>query len=166
MRRMLLLSLLLPALAFAQGKDDPYGEAPAEEEKSTRLALAPDEGSDLLRLLQPIRFTTASTTIATISTLVLHDVAAVLEEHPEWTAIEIGGHTDAVGADDKNLALSQGRAEAVLEALVKNGVARERLTAKGYGETRPIVRAKDEIGHAKNRRVEFKVSASAPAEDP
>jgi OmpA-OmpF porin, OOP family len=159
MHRMVLLLLLIPAVAFAHGKDDPYGDSPPKEEAETsRLALAPEEGSDVLRLLQPIRFTTASTDIAMISQLVLQDVAAVLNEHPEWTSIDIGGHTDAVGAADKNLALSQGRAEAVRDALVSRGVAKERLTPTGYGETRPRVQATDEIGHAKNRRVEFKVS--------
>ncbi len=158
MHRLLVLALLVPALAFAQGKDDPYGDAPpAEESEPSRLALVPEEGSDLLRLLQPIRFTTGSTEIATISKLVLGDVAAVLNEHPEWTRIDIGGHTDAVGADAENLALSQGRAEAVKRALVAREVAEGRLTATGYGETKPIVQAKDEIGHAKNRRVEFRV---------
>lgn len=161
MRLALLLLLLVPSLALAQGKDDPYGE-PAENEAPSRLASAPAEGSDLLVLLQPIRFTTGSTEIATISKLVLMDVAAVLNEHPEWTKVDIGGHTDSVGAAEANRVLSQGRAESVLEALVKNGVARERLTATGYGETKPVVKATDELGHARNRRVEFRVGPAAP----
>jgi outer membrane protein OmpA-like peptidoglycan-associated protein len=155
---LLAVALLAPSLALAGSKDDPYGDSSAEEEPaSTRLALAPDEGSNLIQLLQPIKFTTASTEIAMISKLVLLDVAAVIEEHPEWTKIDIGGHTDSVGAADKNHVLSQGRAEAVLEALVKGGVTRARLTATGYGESKPVVEATDESGHSRNRRVEFKV---------
>ena len=89
----------------------------------------------------------------------LVDVAAVLNEHPEWTSVRIGGHTDSVGPAEANRALSLGRAKAVLSALVANGVAEGRLSAEGWGETKPVVDATDEIGHAKNRRVEFRVGA-------
>ncbi|MCX7954484.1 MAG: OmpA family protein [Bacteroidales bacterium] len=72
---------------------------------------------------------------------------------------EIGAHTDNVGDDKENLLLSQKRAEAILEYCVKKGIKRERLTAKGYGETQPIAFNKDEEGRALNRRIEFKITS-------
>lgn len=71
--------------------------------------------------------------------------------------IEIAGHTDDEGADDYNLTLSQGRAESVVQYLVKVGIESSRLTAKGYGETKPIDKAITKAAKAKNRRVEFTI---------
>jgi OOP family OmpA-OmpF porin len=72
-------------------------------------------------------------------------------------SLEIAGHTDDEGADDYNLTLSQGRAEAVVQYLIKVGVEPSRLTAKGYGETKPIDKAITKAAKAKNRRVEFTI---------
>lgn len=72
-------------------------------------------------------------------------------------ALEIDGHTDDEGADDYNLKLSQGRAEAVVQYLIKVGVEPTRLTAKGYGETKPIDKAKTKAAKSRNRRVEFTI---------
>lgn len=153
------LTLLFAVPAVAD--DDPYGDlAPAPE---ARLAQPPADGSDLLRLFQPVKFLSGKTELATISRLVLQDVAAIITEHPEWTSIEIGGHTDAVGAAAANLALSQGRAEAVRDALVAAGLAIGRLVPKGYGESKLLSTDNDAVAHAKNRRVEFRVT-SAPTD--
>ena len=79
---------------------------------------------------------------------------AFLESHPE-IAVELAGHTDNVGSDAYNLKLSQERAEVVRQALVDKGIAPERLTAKGYGATKPIY-PNDTDGHrAMNRRTEM-----------
>ncbi len=71
--------------------------------------------------------------------------------------IEIGGHTDNVGSDKDNLTLSQNRAKAVMDYLINNGIAKERLTSKGYGETKPIADNNTEEGKALNRRTVMKV---------
>jgi outer membrane protein OmpA-like peptidoglycan-associated protein len=69
--------------------------------------------------------------------------------------LEVGGHTDADGDAAKNEALSQSRAEAVRKVLVDQGVDGARLTAKGYGSTKPIAKNDSPEGKANNRRVEF-----------
>lgn len=71
------------------------------------------------------------------------------------TRFEIGGHTDADGSDASNLTLSQKRAEAVKTQLVSMGIDASRLTAKGYGKTKPIANNATFDGKAQNRRVEF-----------
>ena len=71
--------------------------------------------------------------------------------------VEIGGHTDNVGSDADNLALSQSRSKAVRAHLLRQGVAANRVQAKGYGETSPRSSNETSSGRAKNRRTEFKV---------
>jgi outer membrane protein OmpA-like peptidoglycan-associated protein len=72
--------------------------------------------------------------------------------------IELGSHTDARSSDMYNLRLSQKRAESAINYIVSKGIARERLSAKGYGESELIVKnAKTEEEHQTNRRTEFKV---------
>ena len=71
--------------------------------------------------------------------------------------IEIGGHTYSEGSDSHNLTLSNDRAKAVYDFLTANGINAERLTYKGYGETRPIATNDSPEGRASNRRTEFKV---------
>jgi OmpA-OmpF porin, OOP family len=68
---------------------------------------------------------------------------------------EIAGHTDDEGADDYNLALSLGRAQAVVDYMVKAGIDASRVTAEGYGESRPIDKGITKAAKARNRRVEF-----------
>ncbi len=69
--------------------------------------------------------------------------------------LEIGAHTDSVGNDARNQALSQARAEAVRQALVDRGVREEAVTARGYGESRPVATNNTPDGRAQNRRIDF-----------
>jgi outer membrane protein OmpA-like peptidoglycan-associated protein len=71
--------------------------------------------------------------------------------------IEISGHTDNVGKPADNLLLSNNRAKAVVDFLVKKNIPASRLTVKGYGETKPVADNKTEEGRAMNRRTEMKV---------
>jgi OOP family OmpA-OmpF porin len=81
-------------------------------------------------------------------------VAEFMKKHPEATAV-IEGHTDYVGTEEYNLALSQRRADSVMKYLVDNfGVDQSRLSAKGYGKTRPIADNTTEEGRIKNRRID------------
>ena len=71
--------------------------------------------------------------------------------------IEISGHTDNKGSDDYNQTLSQGRSEAVVNYIISQGIESYRLTAHGYGESKPIDTNDSDDGRANNRRVEFTV---------
>ena len=93
-------------------------------------------------------------TIKPESDRTLDDAAAALKAAP-GLKVEVGGHTDNVGTPQANEKLSGDRAQAVMAALVKRGVAASRLTAKGYGQSSPIADNRSEEGRAKNRRVEL-----------
>ena len=69
--------------------------------------------------------------------------------------VEIGGHTNNVGAEEDNQALSQRRADKVMQYLVREGVAAARLSAVGYGAKKPIASNDTDEGQAQNRRIEF-----------
>jgi outer membrane protein OmpA-like peptidoglycan-associated protein len=72
-------------------------------------------------------------------------------------SIAINGHTDDLGEDDKNLLLSQNRADAVKNYLLKQGIDSSRLKSIGYGEKKPSVPNLNELNRAKNRRTEFEI---------
>jgi outer membrane protein OmpA-like peptidoglycan-associated protein len=87
----------------------------------------------------------------------LDELAKILYKY-EGASLTIAGHTDSVGADNFNLTLSQKRAESVRKYLIEKGIAAERLTSVGYGETQPVADNKIALGRAKNRRVELKTN--------
>jgi len=79
-----------------------------------------------------------------------------LKDNP-LTKLEIQGHTDNTGTLAANTKLSQLRANSVVNYLVKSGISKERLFAKGYGPSMPIADNVTKEGKAQNRRVEMKV---------
>lgn len=86
----------------------------------------------------------------------LNRIIKLMKENPTLR-VEISGHTDNVGTDRANQKLSMQRAESVVSYLVSNGIARERLEAKGYGKMKPIATNKSDDGRQENRRVEIEV---------
>lgn len=101
-----------------------------------------------------INFETGSATMPADSMSQLEEVAQLLKADPALR-LEVGGHTDNVGTPESNQKLSEARAQSVVAALVKQGIAAARLTAKGYGQTAPIADNRTDDGRAKNRRVEL-----------
>lgn len=104
--------------------------------------------------LYGILFDFNSVTLRPESRPVLDEVTALLTAEPSWV-LTIEGHTDAIGGDDQNLALSRRRADAVKTYLVEAGIAAERLRTEGYGESKPVADNATELGRAQNRRVEL-----------
>jgi outer membrane protein OmpA-like peptidoglycan-associated protein len=87
---------------------------------------------------------------------VLKSITAILKEYPS-AKFSIEGHTDITGTAALNQKLSEERAAAVKGYLVENGVAADRLTSSGFGQTKPIDSNKTKAGKANNRRVEVKL---------
>ena len=107
--------------------------------------------------IENLFFATNKTVILPQSEQAMSDLANFLLENQTVT-IHITGHTDAVGTDEANQILSEGRANAVRNDLIKRGVAAERMTAEGKGEKEPVADNDTEEGRQLNRRVEFVIT--------
>jgi len=117
------------------------------------------EVDDELRIvLENIYFDFAKYSIKEESTISLNKILKVLNDKPEIT-LAINAHTDSRGNNNYNLRLSNKRAESAVKYLVKNGIAKSRLTSKGFGETKPLIDCKSnscsDEEHQSNRRIEF-----------
>ena len=86
----------------------------------------------------------------------LNKLASIMNSYEEANVM-IEGHTDSQGEDADNLILSQQRADAVKRYLSSHGVSDSRMTAKGYGESKPIADNESAEGRGLNRRVDFKL---------
>jgi outer membrane protein OmpA-like peptidoglycan-associated protein len=106
--------------------------------------------------LKNIYFAFDKTELKKESFVELNKVVDFLKQNAS-VEIEISGHTDSKGSDDYNLNLSQGRSQSVVNYLVSQGIEESRLTAHGYGESKPIDTNDSDEGQANNRRVEFTV---------
>lgn len=107
-------------------------------------------------ILKNIFFDTKKFDLRPESQAELDNLVDLLNENPSMV-IQINGHTDNVGKPTDNLALSNNRAKAVVDYLVKKGIDVKRLKSKGFGETRPIADNNTDDGRAKNRRTELQV---------
>ena len=136
------------ALAGAPTPDDPTARDAAERRTAlrTEFEALPD---------RRILFGSGTAEFADDSGTRIDAIAELLRRHPD-VRVEIEGHTDASGPARENLALSQRRANAVRDALVEAGVARDRLVAYGYGEGVPLADNATPEGRARNRRIEFR----------
>jgi outer membrane protein OmpA-like peptidoglycan-associated protein len=116
--------------------------------------------------LGDVLFDTGLATLKAGAYSTIDRLATVLKEAPDRQVI-IEGHTDSVGADDYNQALSERRASAVQTALLERGVRSEQITAMGKGESFPIAGNDNAAGRQQNRRVEmvFTDNASRVASD-
>ena len=104
--------------------------------------------------INDIMYETNSSNLLTSSKFVLDGFSDWLKENKDFS-IEIQGHTDNVGSNDANMALSMDRAFSVMEYLIEKGVDNSRLRFKGYGETNPKVSNETIEGRKENRRTDF-----------
>lgn len=103
-----------------------------------------------------IYFATGSAKLLAKSFASLKEVVQILKDNPTYK-IDIDGYTDNTGKADKNQTLSENRANAVKDYLVKNGIDESKITATGHGQNDPVADNKTASGRAKNRRVEMKL---------
>lgn len=128
----------------------------AVDPKGCEIVKAPQlfEVKKRSRVLEGIDFESDKADLYIESLIILDQVAASLRDWPE-VKVEIGGHTDSTGDAKRNLELSRRRAESVRAYLVSKGVDASRLSAKGYGESKPAADNNTPDGKAKNRRIEL-----------
>lgn len=117
-------------------------------------AMAAPEPAVVKMTLEGVNFEFDKATLSQEDIAIIDRDVATLEK---WSNVnvEIAGHTDSRGSDEYNVGLSQRRAEAVRNYLISKGVAAERLSAKGYGESRPVADNATDEGRLMNRRVEL-----------
>jgi outer membrane protein OmpA-like peptidoglycan-associated protein len=107
-----------------------------------------------------ITFATNSSEVKSEFNGTVTDIANVLNQYPE-TTVQIIGHTDDVGSDAYNQALSERRADSVANKLIANSVSGGRLQASGRGESQPVAENTSDAGRAQNRRVEVRITPTA-----
>lgn len=106
-------------------------------------------------VLKGLRFDTAKWNIKPAYHSLLNELVTILEKNPSLR-VEIQGHTDSRGSADFNQTLSENRAGSVMDYLIEKGIAKDRLTAKGFGLSRPVASNDTPEGMMQNRRVELK----------
>ncbi|WP_242344892.1 OmpA family protein [Anaeromyxobacter terrae] len=134
----------------------PTEPGPAENQGCPRVVV--EKEAKKVELREKVQFDTGKATIKPESNGLLDEIAKVLTEHAEISRVVIEGHSDSTGGAALNKRLSQARADSVVTALVERGVAKERLSAKGFGPSRPIASNDTPEGREANRRVEISIA--------
>ena len=129
-----------------------------KQEFDTAVDKALAETSDSLKIirLNYVTFETGSATLTPLSRYELDNLVAAMNKYGNMT-VQLAGHTDNTGDSASNKTLSENRAISVFNYLRRKGIAAERMTPKGYGDTSPIDTNATEEGRQQNRRTEFKI---------
>lgn len=157
-------SLLLPKgdkylvryKSFINQKEYSSFEIPGTDDLITMEVKIQMDAEEKTFVLENVFFDTGKSILRTESFKALNELVEAMKAKPTLV-IEIAGHTDNVGSPESNLKLSQGRADAVRNYLIKNGIAPVHVTAKGYGDTLPVAYNDSEEGKQKNRRTEVRI---------
>ena len=135
-------------------KDDKCPETPGVKSNNGCPEIKVEDKKILDVAMRSVQFETGTAVITKASYKNLNDVVSVMNKYPEMM-VSIEGHTDNVGDANSNQRLSEKRAKACLDYLVKQGINATRLISAGYGETRPIGDNTTAAGRQENRRTEF-----------
>ena len=119
-------------------------------------ALASENIADKLVQFDYVTFQTGSAELTPLSRYELDNLVDVLNKYPNMS-IELAGHTDNTGDADANMLLSESRAQTAYNYLLGKGITESRLSARGYGQTRPIAGNDTAEGREENRRTEFQI---------
>ncbi len=133
-------------------------DVPVEGEASHISILQPPRviiHRERIELTESIFFETGLADLRRESDPLLDEVALVVADHPEILRLSVQGHTDSRGDEAANQVLSEGRAAAVVNALVARGISKARLESVGFGESLALVPGDDETAWSKNRRVDL-----------
>lgn len=129
-----------------------------EKEEMRQDVVASDEMLRILnslgRIALYINFDTGRSEVKSESTPVIDEIETLLKSNPDLK-ISVEGHTDNVGNAAANKKLSEARAQSVMKLLVARGINQSRLSAKGFGQEKPLDDNSTEEGRARNRRVEL-----------
>ena len=145
-------------------QDNPIEISIKKKPKNPLVALQAKE----IVIRQQVQFGVDSAVILPASTGLLTEIADVLLKNPRIRKVEVQGHTDGTGTPAHNQKLSEDRASAVVAWLTAHGIESSRLSAKGYGDSKPLVPNVTELNKARNRRVQFIITEqdTPPAANP
>ncbi len=156
------------ALAAAPGcslitvQQDPFPvmeiKADRPDAPPPRVVLTPSS----IQIADKVQFEFNSAELKPVSFGLLDEVAKIMKENEQIEQLQVEGHTDTTGKLSRNRELSQQRAESVRNYLVKQGIAKKRLIAKGFGPDKPVASNDTPEGQEANRRVEFNIVKQGP----
>jgi OmpA-OmpF porin, OOP family len=153
---------LLGGCSLVTVQQDPFPPLQISAERPAapppRVVLTPSN----IQINDKVQFELGSDKLLPVSFPLLDEVAQVMTENEQIEIIEVAGHTDSTGGAKRNRELSQLRAESVRQYLTSKGVAKKRLTSKGYGPDAPIADNGTPEGREANRRVEFVIIKQGP----
>ena len=115
-----------------------------------------------IEIKEQIQFEQGKSVIRNESFALMDEIAKAIKDNDKIKKVLVEGHTSADGDAAVNMRLSDERAKSVMKGLIERGVDAKRLSAKGFGITKPIGDNSDPAGRVKNRRVEFTITDPAP----
>jgi OOP family OmpA-OmpF porin len=133
----------------------PAEPAPALKTKQAEQ-LEKAQSGDVVTILEGVNFEFDSSRLRPDAIVILDEAVLVLNHRKDMN-VDIVGHTDSIGTKQYNQGLSERRAKSVYDFFVSKGIAADRMTTRGFGETKPVATNKTRAGRAKNRRVELHV---------
>lgn len=132
----------------------PAPVVPLTTKQATQLDQA--KSGDVVTILEGVNFEFDSDRLRPDARVILDEASTVLERRSD-ISVDVAGHTCSIGTEQYNQGLSERRAKSVYDYFVNKGIAADRLTTQGFGETRPAFSNATREGRAKNRRVELHV---------